>query len=228
MFSSSSGDSVLAARHFDRTPSRHGHQESGRRCSLGNLLRASTTGSPSPRAGGLQGQSTKSTSSATTRLAILPTPSIVDLDHRRPAGARPAAAGRIRRRPGVPVAITSPGRSVVKDERYSIVRGMSKIICDVRADCMTSPLSRVVSWTSDDVDLVGRDHLGPDRHRPVEVLARRPLAGRPLPLARGGVVRARRSRRSRRAPPPPGCSGRRARSPLRARPRSRSASSAPA
>ena len=30
-----------------------------------------------------------------------------------------------------------------------MVRGMSKIICDVRADCITSPFSRVVSSTSD-------------------------------------------------------------------------------
>ena len=38
---------------------------------------------------------------------------------------------------------------MVNDERYSIVRGMSKIICAVLADCMTSPLSVVVSWIAD-------------------------------------------------------------------------------
>jgi len=51
--------------------------------------------------------------------------------------------------PGVPVAITSPSRSVVKVERNSIVRGTSKIIWPVLADCMTSPFSVVVSRRSD-------------------------------------------------------------------------------
>ena len=77
------------------------------------------------------------------------------------------------------MAITSPGRSVVNDERNSIVRGMSKIICEVRADCMTSPLSAGGELNVGHVDLVGRDQLGADRHRPVEVLARRSTGSPP-------------------------------------------------
>jgi len=65
------------------------------------------------------------------------------------AADRRRAAGEQLPLLGVPVAITSPGSSVVNDERCSIVRGTSKIICEVRADCITSPLRRVVSSTSE-------------------------------------------------------------------------------
>ena len=51
--------------------------------------------------------------------------------------------------PGVPVAITSPGTSVVNEEKYSTALGTSTISCAVRADCMISPFSLVVRATSD-------------------------------------------------------------------------------
>ncbi len=45
--------------------------------------------------------------------------------------------------PGVPVAMTSPGSSRVKDEQYSMIFGISKIIWSKVASCTTWPLTRV-------------------------------------------------------------------------------------
>ncbi len=49
---------------------------------------------------------------------------------------------------GDPVAITSPGRKVNRDEAYAICRGRVKIISCPKADCMTSPLSVTVRCKS--------------------------------------------------------------------------------
>ncbi len=105
----------------------------------------------------------------------------------RRGAARPAACARTRRPPGVPVAITSPSRRVVNEDTYSIVRGMSKIICAVLADCMTSPLSVVVSCRSDASSSSAVTTSGPIGIVAVEVLARSPLRGRALPLPRRPV-----------------------------------------
>ena len=64
----------------------------------------------------------------------------------------------------------------MNEEKNSIALGTSTIICEVRADCMTWPLSTVVSASVADVGLVGGDDLGPDRHAALEVLARRSTA----------------------------------------------------
>src|SRR6202008_3706759 len=45
---------------------------------------------------------------------------------------------------GVPVAMMSPGSSVMNSERYSMVLAVEKIMSDVLESCMVSPLTRVV------------------------------------------------------------------------------------
>ena len=96
---------------------------------------------------GRQRQSVGAPSSATTRLRMVPTPSTVT-SMTSPGRSQTGGCRAKPTPPGVPVAITSPGISRVKEEKNSTALGTSTIICEVRADCMTVPFSVVVSATS--------------------------------------------------------------------------------
>ena len=140
-----------------------------------------------PASAGRHRQPSRSTSSATTRLRIVPTPSTVT-SITSPGWSQTGGFLAKPTPPGVPVAMTSPGRSLVNDEKNSIALGTSTIIWEVLADCMTWPFSVVVSAASEMSSLVGGDQFRPDRHGALEVLAGGPLRRGPLPLARGRVV----------------------------------------
>src|SRR5579863_3080384 len=118
---------------------------------------------------------------------MVPTPSIV-ISITSPGWSQ---TGGLRAKPtpaGVPVAMTSPGLRVVNEEKNSTLLGTSTSICEVRADCMTWPLSTVVSARSETSTSSGGDDLRADGHGAVEVLPRRPLAPGPLPVPHRRVV----------------------------------------
>ena len=97
-----------------------------------------------------------------------------------PARGRPAARAGSRRRPGVPVRITSPGSSAVNSETRAMIVGTSKIIAAVLACCMRSPLRLERDLERAGVaDLVGGHQLRAERGRA------RP---RPCPAATGAAV----------------------------------------
>jgi hypothetical protein len=73
--------------------------------------------------------------------------------------------------PGVPVAMTSPGTSRVNDEKNSTALGTSTSICEVRAACMTCPLSlelmaRSVTSSSSGVTTSGPMGMLPSKFLP--------------------------------------------------------------
>ena len=85
-------------------------------------------------------QSAGAPASATTRLRIVPTFSTVT-SMTSPGCIQTGGCRANPTPPGVPVAITSPGTSRVNEEKNSTALGTSTSICEVRADCMTWPLS---------------------------------------------------------------------------------------
>src|SRR5450756_1203394 len=97
---------------------------------------------------GRQRHSDRSPASATTRLRMVPMPSMVT-SMMSPGFIQTGGVRAKPTPPGVPVAIRSPGLSVVKEEKNSTADGTSTSICEVRADCMTWPLSVVVSARSE-------------------------------------------------------------------------------
>src|SRR3569833_267430 len=84
-----------------------------------------------------------SSTSSRTGLRRSPMPSI-SISHTSPSRIQ---TGGVRAWPtpgGVPMAITSPGSSVMISLRISMVRGTSKIMSDVLDCCMVLPLSRLL------------------------------------------------------------------------------------
>ncbi len=92
---------------------------------------------------------------------------------------------------GVPVRITSPGSSVMKDEMYSMISGTLKNMSEVLPFCLSSSppprlSSRVVTSTLRRVE-VGLDPRS-ERAERVEALGAGPLTVLGLQVARGDVV----------------------------------------
>src|SRR5215470_16507904 len=85
-------------------------------------------------------QSLGAPSSATTRLRMVPTSSTVT-SMTSPGYIQTGGFRAKPTPPGVPVAMTSPGARRVNEEKNSTALGTSTSICEVRADCMTWPLS---------------------------------------------------------------------------------------
>ena len=78
---------------------------------------------------------------------MVPTPSMV-ISMTSPGWSQTGGVRAKPTPPGVPVAMTSPGRRVVNEEKNSTALGTSTSIWLVRACCMTWPLSVVVRATS--------------------------------------------------------------------------------
>jgi hypothetical protein len=75
-----------------------------------------------------------------TRLRMVPTSSTVT-SMTSPGSIHTGGVRAKPTPPGVPVAITSPGARRVNDEKNSIAAGTLTSIWEVRADCITVPLS---------------------------------------------------------------------------------------
>jgi hypothetical protein len=89
---------------------------------------------------------------------------------------------------GVPVAITSPGYSVMPREQVSISVGMSKIRSVVRRVLAQLAVDPAAHPRVGAVELVGGDDPRPHRAEGVEGLAQVPLLVAHLHVARGHVV----------------------------------------
>ena len=115
-------------------------------------------------------QSAGAPSSATTRLRMVPTSSTVT-SIMSPGCIQTGGVRANPTPPGVPVAITSPGARRVNEEKNSTALGTSTSICEVRADCMTWPLSvelmaRSVTSTSSGVTTSGPIGMLPSKFLP--------------------------------------------------------------
>ena len=105
---------------------------------------------------------------------------------------RAASAAGVRAAPtpaGVPVRITSPGSSVISRDAKAMISATGKIMSLVRADCISSPETRVADPEVLRVgDLVGGDERGPERREGVARFPDEVLAAHALEVARGDVV----------------------------------------
>jgi hypothetical protein len=145
-----------------------------------------TTASPSP---------SSSTAMRSNRCSVHASNSVVDgadavdLDaHASPARSQRGGVKPMPTPAGVPVAMTSPGCSVMPREQVSISVGMSKIMSFVRPSWRSSPLTQPRTRVSRRVEFVGGGDPRAHRAEGVEALAQVPLLVAHLHVARADVV----------------------------------------